>query len=160
MLKFFSSVFYLIVISVFFSQCSPAVKITENDKYQLDPNFAGYKGTLVIIKAFENKQDYYYGHDKRIAEAFKKYYKGEVLSISEKDLTKYTDLEKYRFYIKPEIIGKSMGSNSNGGTNWVSYCYYIMRDRQTQKRYKTKEYLGSTYLEEFPIAFEALRASK
>jgi hypothetical protein len=36
-----------------------------------------------------------------------------------------------------------------------------MIDRQTQKKYKTKEYPGSTtFLEQFPIAFEALRASK
>jgi hypothetical protein len=160
MLKLLSSTFYLIVVLSLFSHCGPAVKITENDKYQLDQNFAGYKGTLIIVKSFENKRDYYHGHDEKIVAAFQKYYKGEILSISEAELTKSTDLEKYRFYIIPTIYGKSMGTLSNGSTNWVSFCYYIMIDRQTQKRYKTKEYPGSTYLEEFPIAFEALRASK
>jgi hypothetical protein len=143
-----------------FSQCG-TIKITENDKYQLDPNFAGYKGTLLIVKSFENKRLLHHGADEKVVAAFQKYYKGEILSISEAELPKYTDLEKYRFYIKPEIITKSMGSYSNGSTNWVTYCYYIMKDRQTQKQYKTKEYPGSTtFLAEFPIAFEAMRASK
>jgi hypothetical protein len=104
---------------------------------------------------------FHHGADEKVVAAFQKYYKGEILSISEAELSKYTDLEKYRFYIKPQIIGKSMGSSSSGGTNWVSFCYYTMIDRQTQKKYKTKEYPGSTtFLEQFPIAFEALRASK
>jgi hypothetical protein len=149
-----------VVVLSLFSQCG-TIKVTADDKYQLDPNFAGYKGTLLIVKNFEDKMQFHHGADEKVVAAFQKYYKGEILSISEVELSKYTDLEKYRFYIKPEIIGKSMGSSSSGGTNWVSFCYYTMIDRQTQKKYKTKEYPGSTtILEEFPIAFEALRASK
>ncbi|HEY8893624.1 MAG TPA: hypothetical protein VIM79_02375 [Niastella sp.] len=160
MLKHLSSIFYLMVVLSLFSQCAPYTKITENDKYQLDPNFAGYKGTLIIVKSFENKRHYHHGADEKVVAAFQKNYKGEILSISEAELSKYTDLEKYRFFIKPEIITKSMGSNSNGTTNWINICYYVMKDRQTQKQYKTKEYVGPIFLEEFPIAFEALRASK
>lgn len=121
MLKHLFPTFYFMVVLSLFSQCGPPLKITENDKYQLDPNFAGYKGTLIIVKNFENKRHFNHGADEKVVAAFQKNYKGEILSISEAELPKYTDLEKYRFYIKPEIIGKSMGHTSSGGTNWVSF---------------------------------------
>lgn len=159
MLKRLSNI-YLIVFLALFAQCGPIEKITESDKYQLDPNFAGYKGALIIVRKFENKQDYYHGYDDKIVTAFQKYYKGEILSISETELTKYSDLEKYRFYIQPVIIRRYNGTWASGRVDYMSICYYDMKDRQTQKRYKTKEYIGYTNLEQFPIAFEALRASK
>jgi hypothetical protein len=142
MLKHPSSIFYLMVVLSLFSQCAPYTKITENDKYQLDPNFAGYKGTLLIVKNFENKRDYHHGKDEKVIAAFQKYYKGEILSISEAELSKYADLEKYRFYIKPTIYGKSMGTNYNGSTNWINICYYEMRDRKLRKNTKRKNMLA------------------
>jgi hypothetical protein len=148
--------FTLIVFSILSIQCSSTSKITAENQNELDPNFAGYTGVLLIIRNYDNKYQYN-GIDRAMLKSFKAYYKGEYLMISNKDIAKYSDLDKYRFLIKPGFIAERY---YGGGGGYTQSSYIYMQDRKTGKEYKTKEYPGWSALQKFSIAFEALRASK
>ena len=147
---------FLSVIAVCFYQCGTSAKITTADTSQLDPNFAGYKGVLLIIRNYDNKTGYN-AIDRTLLKSFKKNYRGEFEMISNKDLDKYTDLDKYRFLVRSNLYSRRIYGNppSNEQSSEL-----IMTDRKTGKEYKTKAYPGYSALEDFSIVFEALRSSK
>ncbi|OQP68418.1 hypothetical protein [Niastella populi] len=147
----------LIGVLILNTQCGPTIRITENDKDQLDPNFAGYTGTLLVIKNRDNNR--YNSFDRYTIKGLRKYYKGDFIIIREKDLSKYSDLDKYRFLVRAIVIGH-YGGNFNGRAVYDDKSHYYMKDRKTQKEYKTREYTGYMAMDQFPIAIEALRVSK
>lgn len=157
MIKYLTT-FYLIAMPILLAHCAPTVQISENDKDQLDPNFAGYSGTLLIIRNYDNKLGYN-SYDKSTIKAFRKYYKGDFIIISEKDLSNYPDLDKYRFFVRAWVSSQYLGS-FNGRADYSHKSWYIMNDRKTHKEYKTKVYPGYIGMEKLPLAFEALRSSR
>ncbi len=158
MKNIYSAITGLILIAVFASQCSTQNKITADDKSQLDPNFAGYDGVLLIQRNYDNKHGLN-NVDKTINKSFKAYYKGEFLLIKTKDLANYSNLIKYRFLVQPGFNAPFTGYD-HGVSQFSQHSNIYMLDRQTGKEYNTRQYGGYYALEKFAIAFEALRTSK
>lgn len=154
-------IFSLGFIVATLSQCSSTIKVTEADKNQLDPNFAGYSGVLLIIRNYDNKHGYN-NVDKTVIKAFKKYYKGEFEMISGTILSTYKDLDKYRFVVESGFgsDGVYQGKNLAGNMSYDTKSWYVLKDRKTGKETKTQRYGDYYGLEYLPIAFEAARASK
>lgn len=158
MQDFVARTILIILISLLNFQCLPSATIGKKDVDQLDPNFAGYKGVLLIIRNYDNRSGYN-AVDRTVLKGFKSYYKGEYETISEKDLPKYTDLEKYRFLFRSGLTTKRTGG-VNDIRKYTSYSSVSMVDRQTNKVYTTRWYYDYKAFKKFPMVFEALRTSK
>lgn len=148
--------FLVAVFGACFVQCGTSAKITAADANQLDPNFAGYKGVLLIVRNYDNKTGYN-NIDRTLLKSFTKNYKGEFEMISNKDVEKYTDLDKYRFLLRSNFYSQRIYGNP---PSYQQSSELIMIDRKTGKEYKTKTYGGYSAFEQFPAVFESLRTSK
>jgi hypothetical protein len=146
----------IVLISALASSCGTTTKILADDTSQLDPNFAGYKGVVLIVRNYDNKSGYN-NVDRSVLKGFKKYYKGEFLMISNKDVPKYTDTDKYRFVVHSNLMAQRVYGSPPSS---IQHSWYVMVDQKTKKETKTKVYEGYTGLEELPKVFETLRASK
>jgi hypothetical protein len=148
----------VILMSICCFQCLPSATIEKKDIDQLDPNFAGYNGVVLIIRNYDNKSGYN-AVDRTILKGFKNYYRGEYEIISEKDLPKYTDQEKYRFLVKSGLTSERTGG-VNDIRKYTSYSSITMVDRKTNKVHMTRWYDDYKAFKKFPMVFEALRTSK
>lgn len=149
--------FTLFFISIIFLRCSVTGPITAKDTVQLDPNFAGYTGVLLIVRNYDSKNGLN-DIDRTMLKYFKRDYKGEILMISTYDVEKYPDIEKYRWVVTPGYINERVHSGSNY-TN-IPYSRIHLKDRKTGKETETKTYNSNKAFKNFPMVFEVLRSSK
>ena len=148
----------LFVISIVFFQCSITGPITTNDTVQLDPNFAGYAGVLLIVRNADTKNGLN-EIDRTMLKYFKRDYKGEILMISTYHVHMYPDIEKYRWVVTPGFIpNPSIGTGAN--YRGVPFSRIHLKDRKTGKETETKIYNANKAFKDFPKVFEALRSSK
>ena len=149
------SIFFGIII--LFVKCSVTGPITVEDTVQLDPNFAGYTGVLLIVRNYDSKNALN-GIDRTMLKYFKRDYKGEILMISKHDVGKYPDIEKYRWVVTPGAPVERI--QSGGDHSYAAYSRIHLKDRKTGKETETKTYNRYKAFENFPKVFEALRSSK
>lgn len=123
----------LLLIPNFFVSCGPSFSNMTVQNNQIPPEFSEYDGTLIIISQYR-------AWDKYAKKAFKKNYKGDYKLITKKDdLSKYEDVEKYRYFLSPTFLqGKSIDPNRYfQERNYVASEYLVLHDRKTGNHYKT-----------------------
>lgn len=139
---FFSAL--LCILNSCASVSSVASKITI-ESGEIPPEMENENFILIGILSGRNS------YDKYVKKTFSEYPGEYVLATMEELYTKYSDIEKYRYYMNYEL-------SNNLFTEAVGTRYYIV-DRKSQKTYKRKT--GSSFyaleIEAYLLAINSVR---
>jgi hypothetical protein len=126
--------------------CGSSNKLTGNEQANLDQNFIGYTGVVLVKRNYGNKNGYN-SIDKTVNQTFKKYYKGEYMLVTGQELGDYLDPVKYRFVITPGYYNGGSGVQTN----------IDMFDRKTGKITRTKFLWGYAAWDLYIALLEKMR---
>lgn len=128
-IKNFASFSGIVLFFVLAIASTPSKKGMTIENGQVPPDFKGYAGTLLIIS-----QDKYWNN--AAERAFRKRYTGKYLMIDKSELSKYSDLKKYRF-----ALGRTANFDYQTGQVYkmaITSESLCLADRQQSKKYCTK----------------------
>ena len=121
---------------------------------QIAPEFANFKGTLLVL---ENRDFADNTLNRMTKRKFDKNYKGDYEMITADDLASnsYKDVKKFRFVVQ---LRNSRSSHSGSGASATDNTKFVMTDRLTSKEYETKYYTNwVNVMNKYPDALEKVR---
>ena len=134
---------------------------------QIAPEFANFKGTLLVL---ENRDFADNTLNRMTKRKFDKNYKGDYEMITADDLAgnSYKDVKKFRFVVQlrnsRSVSGTHTGAGVSGRGAGATYgnandnTKFVMTDRLTGKEYETKYYTNWTnVMNKYPDALEKVR---